>query len=142
MKIKELMTTEVEVIAPGDSVLTASKKMRDLDFGSLPVCDGERLIGMITDRDITLRATAEGRDPNTTLVRDCMTPEIVYAFEDQDDVEAERIMADKQIRRLPVITRDKQLAGIVSLGDLACKSGQNQETGRTLAEISEPAHAG
>jgi CBS domain-containing protein len=97
---------------------------------------------MITDRDITLRATAEGRDPSTTTVQDCMTSGIVYAFDDQDDDEAERIMADKQIRRLPVLTRDKQLAGIVSLGDLATKAGAAQEAGHTLREISEPAHAG
>lgn len=141
MKLKEIMTTDVEVVAPTGTVFDAAKKMRDLDVGVLPVCDGQRLVGMITDRDVTIRATAEARDPSSTLVRDCMTPELVYCFEDQSEVEAERIMAEKQIRRLPVLTREKQLAGIVSLGDIATKCGQVQETGRTLREISEPAHA-
>lgn len=141
MQLREIMTRDVEVVAPTDTVFNASKKMRDLDAGSLPVCDGERLVGMITDRDITIRATAEARDPNNTLVRECMTPEMVYCFEDQSEVEAERVMAEKQIRRLPVLTREKQLAGIVSLGDLATKTDQVQQTGKTLREISEPAHA-
>jgi CBS domain-containing protein len=141
MKLKQIMTTDVEVVPPTGTVFEAAKKMRDLDVGVLPVCDGGRLVGMITDRDVTIRATAEARDPDRTLVRDCMTPELVYCFEDQSEVEAERIMAQKQIRRLPVLTREKQLAGIVSLGDIATKSGQVQETGRTLREISEPAHA-
>src|SRR6188474_1341821 len=142
MQLRQLMTSDVEVIGPSDSVFEASKKMRDLDVGALPVCDGRRLLGMITDRDITIRATAEARDPNKTSVRDCMTPEIVYCFEDQNEDEAERIMGEKQIRRLPVLNRDKQLTGIVSLGDLATKTAEMQETGRTLREISEPVQAG
>jgi CBS domain-containing protein len=115
--------------------------MRTIDAGSLPVCDGRRLVGMITDRDITLRATAEARDPRTTLVRDCMSPEVIYCFEDQSETDAERVMSEKQIRRLPVLTREKELAGIVSLGDLATRTGQMEESGRTLRQISEPAHA-
>ena len=142
MQLRELMTTDVEVVGPTDSVFEASKKMRDLDIGGLPVCDGRRLVGMITDRDITIRATAEARDPNKTNVSECMTPEIVYCFEDQSEDEAERIMGEKQIRRLPVLSRDKELTGIISLGDLATKTAEMQETGRTLREISEPAHAG
>ena len=103
----------------------------------LPVCDGRRLLGIITDRDITIRATAEERDPRNTLVRDCMSPEMVYCFEDQDPKEAERIMQEKQIRRLPVLTREKQLAGIVALGDLATKTGNVQQVGRTVREVSQ-----
>ena len=141
MQLRQLMTSDVELIGPSDSVFEASKKMRDLDVGALPVCDGRRLLGMITDRDITIRATAEARDPNKTSVRDCMTSEIVYCFEDQNEDEAERIMGEKQIRRLPVLNRDQQLTGIVSLGDLATKTAEMQETGRTLREISEPAQA-
>jgi CBS domain-containing protein len=139
MKLNQIMTTDVEVIAPTGTVFDAAKKMRDLDIGVLPVCDGKRLVGMITDRDVTIRAIAEAHDPNSMLVRDCMTPELVYCFEDQSEVDAERIMAEKQIRRLPVLTREKELAGIVSLGDIATKSDNVQETGRTLREISEPA---
>jgi CBS domain-containing protein len=139
MKLKDIMTTDVEVVAPTGTVFDAAKKMRDLDVGALPVCDGQRLVGMITDRDVTIRAAAEARDLNTMLVRDCMTPELFYCFEDQSEIEAERIMAEKQIRRLPVLTREKRLAGIISLGDIA-KSGEVRDTGRTLREISEPAH--
>jgi CBS domain-containing protein len=110
--------------------------MKALDVGALPVCDGERLVGMITDRDITLEATAQSRDPVTTLVRDCMRPEVIYCFEDEDVDEAERIMQEKQIRRLPVLTREKRLVGIVSLGDLATKypsQGGRHHTQRSFA---------
>ncbi len=138
MQLREIMTADVEVIRPESSVTEAAKKMRSLNVGALPVCDGRRLLGMITDRDITVRATAESRDPDKTLVRDCMSPELVYAFEDQNEKEAERLMREKQIRRLPVLTRDKQLAGIVSLGDLATKTGDVQQVGRTTREISQP----
>ena len=139
MQLKEIMTADVEVIRPDSSIADAAKKMRSLDVGSLPVCDGERLLGMVTDRDITIRATADGRDPNNTLVRDCMSPEIVYCFEDQSAEEAERLMQEKQIRRLPVLSREKQLAGIIALGDLATKTDDVQQVGRTVREISEPA---
>src|SRR5205085_4418626 len=101
MQLKEIMTTDVEVIKPESPITEAAKKMRSLDVGALPVCDGRRLLGMLTDRDITIRATAESRDPDETLVRDCMSRELVYCFEDQDIKEAERLMQDKQIRRLP-----------------------------------------
>jgi CBS domain-containing protein len=142
MQLKEIMTTDVEIVRPESSVTEAAKKMRSLNVGALPVCDGPRLLGMVTDRDITIRATAEARDPDKTLVRDCMSPEVIYCFEDQSLQEAERIMEDKQIRRLPVLTREKQLAGIVALGDLATKSGDVQRAGRTIREISEPAKPG
>ncbi len=139
MQLKEIMTTDVEIVRPESSVREAAKKMRSLDVGALPVCDGQRLLGMVTDRDITIRATAEARDPEKTLVRDCMSAEVVYCFEDQDARDAERLMQEKQIRRLPVLTREKQLAGIVALGDLATKTGDVQQVGRTIQEVSEPA---
>ena len=139
MQLKEIMTTDVEVVKPESSITEAAKKMRSLDVGALPVCDGRRLLGMVTDRDITIRATAEARDPDNTLVRDCMSPEIIYCFEDQNAEEAERLMQEKQIRRLPVLTREKRLAGIVALGDLATKTGDVQQIGRTIREVSEPA---
>ena len=142
MLLKEIMTTDVEVIEPETSITNAAKKMRSLDVGALPVCDGRRLVGMVTDRDITIRVTAEARNPDSTCVRDCMSPEIVYCFDDQDVEEAERVMQEKQIRRLPVLTRDKQLAGIVALGDLATKTGDIQQVGRTTREVSEPAREG
>ena len=139
MQLKEIMTTDVEVVNPESSITEAAKKMRSLDVGALPVCDGRRLLGMVTDRDITIRATAEARDPDNTLVRDCMSPEIIYCFDDQSPEEAERLMQDKQIRRLPVLTREKQLAGIVALADLATKTSNVQQVGRTIREVSEPA---
>jgi CBS domain-containing protein len=129
MQVEEIMTANVEVIRPGTSVTEAAKRMKSLGVDALPVCDGRRLVGMITDRDITIEATAE---LHGALVRDCMGPEIIYCFEDQDTKEAERIMQEKQIRRLPVLTRKKQLVGIVALGDLATKTGDVQEVGRRV----------
>ena len=139
MKINEIMTTDVEVIPPDSSIRAAAQRMAKLGVGALPVCDGERLIGMVTDRDITVRAVAEGLDPDQTPVRDCMSPKIVYCFEDQSLEEARNVMEEKQIRRLPVISRDKQLVGILAIGDLAIKTDEVQQVGHTLQEISQPA---
>jgi len=136
------MTMTVEAIRPTDTIFDAAKRMRDLNIGSLPVCFDRRMEGMITDRDIAIRAVAEGRNPSTTLVMDVMTPDIIYCFDDDNTEHVEQMMMDYQVRRLPVVTREtKELAGIISLGDLATKTGQVQEIGRTLREISEPAHA-
>jgi len=136
MQLREVMTKDVDIIHPDASVKEAAVRMRALDVGSLPVCDGDRLVGLVTDRDITVRATAEGRDPTKTKVRDAMTPEMVYCFEDQDVDEAARLMTEKQIRRLPVLNRDKRLVGIVSLGDLAVDTKLG---GKILKRVSEPA---
>lgn len=137
MKVKDVMTTQVEVVRPDASIQEAAEKMRALDVGALPVCDGQRLAGMITDRDITIRATAQARDAKTTPVRDVLSPELVYAFEDQDLEEAERLMQEKQIRRLPVLSRDKQLVGIVGLADVAAEGGK-KEVARTVQAVSKP----
>ena len=139
MRLRQIMNTDVEMIQPESPVSEAAKKMKLLDVGALPVCDGRRLLGMITDRDITVRATAEGRNPDATLVRDCMSPEILYCFEDEDAKQAERMMRQKQIRRLPVLTREKQLTGIVSLGDLATKTGDvNKWDARSEMFLNRP----
>ena len=140
MKVQQIMTTDVEVVRPDASVHEAAEKMRKLDVGVLPVCDGDRLVGMITDRDITIRATAEGWNADNTFVHQVMTPEIVYCFEDDNTQEAENLMQQKQIRRLPVLNREKRLVGILALGDLATKTGEVQEIGRTTREVSQPAH--
>ena len=95
-------------------------------MGVLPVCNGDRLVGMLTDRDVTIRVVADGRDPKTTTVEQAMTRQVVYCFEDQDIEEAERVMEKHQIRRLPVLDRDKRIVGIVSLGDLAVKNDENR----------------
>src|SRR5437764_4004303 len=105
------MTPGGEVIAPEASIYEAAEKMRHLDVGPLPVCDGERLVGMLTDRDITVWAVAAGRDPLMTPVREVMTPEVVYGFDDQEVHEAARLMEQHQIRRLPVVNRQKRLVG-------------------------------
>lgn len=137
MPIKDIMTAEVEVIAPEALLEEAAKRMRALDVGVLPVCDGNKLVGVLTDRDLTIRAAAEGRDPRTTKVREAMTPEVAYCFEDQEAEEAEKIMEKNQIRRLPVLDRKKRLVGIVSLGDFAIRDNQKR-AGKTLEKISEP----
>src|SRR2546421_1002274 len=108
MQLKDVMTPGVEVIAPEASLYEAAQKMKSLDVGPLPVCDGERLVGMLTDRDITVRATSEGKDPKTTPVRDVMTEDVKYCFEDDDVQVAAEIMAKAQIRRLVVLNRDKR----------------------------------
>src|SRR4051812_40801881 len=112
MKLREILTEKVAVIAPRASFYEAARKMRGLDIGALPVCDGERLVGMLTDRDLAVRAVAEGRDPRTALVRDSMTAEVAWCFNDESAGEAELMMAGKQIRRLPVLNRAQQLVGI------------------------------
>jgi CBS domain-containing protein len=140
MKISEVMTEGVECLRPTDSVAHAAERMRELDVGSLPVCgDEDKLVGMITDRDITIRATASACDANATAVRDVMTLSIVNCFEDQDIEDAAKLMEEKQIRRLVVLNRNKRLVGIVSLGDLAVRAADDRLSGEALEGVSEPA---
>ena len=141
MRVREVMTRGAECVGPDSTLEEAARKMRDLDVGPLPVCDHDRLVGMLTDRDIVVRVLAEGRDPKTTRVRDAMSEGISYCFEDDDVNEAARQMKEKQIRRLAVLNRDKRLVGIVSLGDLAVETGDKHLSGETLRRVSEPAHA-
>jgi CBS domain-containing protein len=138
MLVKEIMTRNVEVVSPGDTLEQAARKMDELDIGPLPVCEGQRVVGMLTDRDITVRATAAGCDPKTTLVSDTMSHDITYCFEDQDVREAAELMKQKQIRRLLVMNRANDLVGIVSLGDLAAESGDPRQPGEVLKEVSAP----
>src|SRR5437016_839577 len=140
MQVSEVMTRGVECARPADSIARAAEKMRELDVGALPVCgDNDRLVGMITDRDITVRSTAGCCDPGSTCVRDAMTPSVVYVFDDQDVADAARLMKEKQVRRLIVLNRNKRLAGIVSLGDLALESHDGELVGATLEAVSESA---
>ena len=138
MQLSKIITREVETIGPQASVKEAAQRMRSLDVGSLPVCDGRRLLGMVTDRDITIRISSEGRDVNTTPVTEAMTPEIAFVFEDEDVRRAAEVMKERQIRRLPVLDRSKNLVGIVSLGDLS-GTGDDRMSGDTLERVSEPA---
>jgi CBS domain-containing protein len=113
--------------------------MRRLNIGPLPVCDSDQLVGMLTDRDITVRAVAEGCAPTTTTVREAMTPDMAYCFDDQTVEDAVQMMEQYQIRRLPILTREKRLVGMVSLGDLAVSSGNETRVGATLKQVSAPA---
>ena len=138
MQINQVMTRNPEVLRPEASVREAAQRMKELDVGMFPICDGERLIGTITDRDIALRATADGRDADETTVKDVMTQEVDYCFEDQDAEEAVDMMNANQIRRLPILNRDKRLVGIVSLGDLATRAEDPSLSAEALAGISIP----
>src|SRR5690348_6539573 len=138
MLIRDIMTRDVEVARPQDSLKQAAQRMRELDIGLLPVCDGDRLLGMLTDRDITIVATAEGTDPTDTVVGDVMTPDVVYAFEDQPVEEAAKLMEEKKVRRLVILSRQKRLAGVLSLGDLAEKAHDQRLSGEVLEKVSEP----
>ena len=139
MKVKDIMSTDVDTVAPESTLRDAAERMNALDVGVLPVCANDRLVGVVTDRDITVRATAEGLDPFATQVVDIMSKDdLITCFEDQDVEEAARIMSDKQVRRLPVLSHDRRLVGIVSLGDLALDTGDPRGSGETLKEISRP----
>jgi CBS domain-containing protein len=138
MKLSEIMTRDVVVMQPDDSLQSAAKKMRERNIGFLPVCDGEELLGVISDRDITIRALADGMDVNIMLGRDLMTVPAIYCFDDQDVDEAAKIMEENQIRRLVVLSRDdKRLVGVVSLGDLA-RHESTDRSGQVLQKVSEP----
>jgi len=137
MKLKEIMSDHVEVIHPDDSLQTAAEKMRDRDIGFLPVCDGDRLIGVLTDRDLITRALADGLESTAILGRDLVTSPAIYCFDDQSVDEAAKLMHDNQIRRLVVLSRDKQMVGVISLGDLAMIAN-DKLTGDVLQSVSEP----
>jgi CBS domain-containing protein len=139
MQLRDVMTRDVDVVRPDASIREAAGKMRSIDVGLVPVCDGQRLVGMVTDRDIAVRAVADGRDPNTTRVQEVMTPDIAYCFEDEDVDRAATTMEERQVRRLPVLDADKRLVGIVSLGDLAVGTRDSDRVGQTLEEVSAPA---
>jgi CBS domain-containing protein len=140
MQLRDIMTPDVEVVAQDATIGEAAKMMKALDVGALPVCDGDRLCGMITDRDIAIRAVAEGRDPHSP-VRDSMTEEIVYCFDDQDYEDAAALMRRHQVRRLPVVNREKCLVGVVSLADVSLKADDPSVTARIVADVSTPSKA-
>lgn len=141
MKIHEIMTKDVKVIAPDIPLTEAARLMRDIDSGFLPIGENDRLIGTITDRDITVRAVAEGKNPQSTKVREAMSADLTYVFDDQDTNDAAKVMSDRQIRRLPVLNRAKRLVGVVALADLAVK-GDAGKAGHAVREVSQPPKAG
>ena len=136
-KLKDLMSRDVKVISPDMSIREAAKQMRDGDFGMLPVGENDRMIGTISDRDIAIRAVAEGKGADTK-VRDVMSEGIAWAYEDDSVEEAVKIMSERQVRRLPVVDRDKRLVGIVALGDFAVESSEIRPAAQALSEISKP----
>ena len=136
--IKELMSTDVQVIRPDDTIEAAAKKMQKGNFGMLPVEENDRMIGSISDRDIAIRAVAAGK-ATSTKVREVMTEGIVWAFEDDSVADAGKLMSEHQIRRLPIVNSSKRLVGIVALGDFAVESAEIKVAGEALSEISQPA---
>jgi CBS domain-containing protein len=138
MQVKDIMTRDVE-IARRDTLLSeAAERMRGHDIGMLPVCDGDQLVGMVTDRDITVRATANKLHPEMVRCQDVMTPNVVFCFEDQDVADAGAIMQKHKIRRLPVVNRQRRLVGIISIGDIALGTGDTKLVGVSVQEISAP----
>lgn len=138
MKIKEIMTSDVEIVQPGDTLQTAAQKMRERDVGFLPVFDGDELIGVVTDRDLIVRAMADGANPREVLGRDLLTSPAIYCFEDQELEDAARLMHLNRIRRLVILHRgDARLAGVISLGDLV-GTIDDVLTGRVMQSVSTP----
>ena len=136
MKVSDAMTPEVQLCTPDDTLKDAAEAMMALNVGLLPVTDSDRLVGMITDRDIAVRGVARGRGPDTP-VRDVMTQDVKYCFEDQDLDEVTQNMGEIQVRRLPVVNKNKQLVGIIALGDIA-RSRPGDGTAEALQQISQP----
>ena len=139
MKLKDILTKNPKIIGPDAMICEAGRLMKQCDIGMLPVCDGERLVGAITDRDLVVRAVADGYDPLKTKVSDVMTPGICWCFEDQSLEEVARLMEEKQIRRIAVLNRNKRLVGIASLGDFALRSKDEHLTEELLECVSQPA---
>jgi CBS domain-containing protein len=135
MKVREAMSSDVRIASPEQTVCEAACLMADIDAGALPVGENDRLVGMITDRDIAVRAVAQGRSPDTKI-RDVMSKELLYCFEDEDLDKVAKQMSNLKIRRLPVLNRDKRLVGIVSMGDLALNE-DSKTAGQTIAHLSE-----
>jgi CBS domain-containing protein len=136
--LSEIMTRDVRVIPPSSTVQEAAEQMRQEDVGAIPVCDGRKLIGVITDRDIAVRSSARGQDPKSTRVTDVMSDQVVWCFDDATVSDVARVMQDKQVRRIPVVDRDKQLVGIVALADLATSSVSEGTKSTGLKGVSEP----
>jgi CBS domain-containing protein len=138
MKVKDIMTKELEVIQASASVKESAEIMKKYDIGSLPIVEGSRVVGILTDRDIVLRSDAPGHDPNEVTVNEIMTGKIAVVSADQDVSEAARLMSERQVRRLPVVDRDMLLIGIVSLGDIAEDVKQKEVSAGALEKISKP----
>jgi CBS domain-containing protein len=135
--LKDLMSRDVQVIAASETIKEAAQQMRKGNFGMMPVVENDRMIGAISDRDIVLRAVAEGKDGNTT-VREVMSEGIFWSFENDSVDKAAKIMSEHQIRRLPVVNAEKRLVGILALGDFAVEATDIEAAGEALSNISKP----
>ena len=136
MRVSEAMTRDVRICTPGQTIREAARTMAEIDAGAMPVGENDRLIGMITDRDIAIRGVAQGKGPDTP-VREVMTPDVKYCYEDEDLDHVAQNMGNIKVRRLPVVNREKRLVGIVALGDLA-RAEEDQTVGSTVQGVSEP----
>ncbi|TMG84046.1 MAG: CBS domain-containing protein [Betaproteobacteria bacterium] len=136
MKVSDIMTRDVRLLSPDQTIREAAKLMAEVDAGALPVGENDRLVGMITDRDIVIRAVAQGKSPDAK-VADVMSKEMLYCFDTDAIDDVARNMAKAQVRRLPVINKDKRLVGIISLGDLA-RNDDPTTIGRTVSRVSTP----
>ena len=137
-RVADIMTRGVRAMRPSDSVVRAAQAMDELNVGVVPVCDGERLLGVVTDRDITIRAVAQGKADEGATLSGIMSSEVSWCYEDQPVDEVMHEMSRRQIRRMPVVDRNKHLVGMLSLGDIAAKTGDEQVSD-LLADISQPA---
>lgn len=138
MKVNELMSRDIKEIGPQSSLQEAAQRMREFDVGSLPVVENRKLLGVITDRDITVRSTAAGVSPQDARVGDVMTPNLIFCYEDEDVEVAAELMEERQVRRLPVLNRDNQLIGILALADLALRQQNEHLCSEVLHEVSQP----
>src|ERR687895_864749 len=139
MRVSDAMTRDVRIVTPGQSIREVAKLMQEIDAGSMPVGENDRLIGMITDRDIAIRAVAQGKGPDTP-VREVMSKDIKFCYDDEDLEHVAKNMGDIQVRRLPVVNREKRLVGIISLGDVARTEG-GDTTGEAVSGVSQPGGA-
>lgn len=137
--VSQIMSTNIQVCTPHDSLTQAAKIMRDIDCGSVPVCEGKKVVGIITDRDIVINCVADGKDSNKVHCHDCMTTDVVTCDANTDVHECARIMAQHQIRRIPVV-QNGEIVGICAIGDLAKENIFVNEAGEALSQISEPDH--
>lgn len=139
MKVKDFMTTNVAYVTPNTPVVEIAKIMKDKNIGSVPVLDGDKVVGIVTDRDIVLRDIAFGKNPNEVLAKDVMTVGVTTANHNMDIHDAARIMAEKQVRRLPVVENGR-LVGMLAIGDIAVESRLADDAGEALSDISKPTH--
>ena len=137
MKVREIMTTNVECLGPSTNAVELARRMKTLDVGFLPICENDRLIGTVTDRDIVIRGIAAGRDTTTCTAREIMTQEVFWCFEDDDVKDVAQKMRDKEVRRMLILNNEKRLVGVVSLGDIS--KVEEKESGKTLKDITEAA---